>query len=89
MGLAVVDGFDQSHAVGALTFGLFVTAMTGMRLLGTHLLDRYGRVAVLRLCGALSIVGLLVFGLVPWLPARARRRRACGGWAPPWASRSA
>ncbi len=66
--LAVVDGFDQSHAVGALTFGLFVTAMTGMRLLGTHLLDRYGRIAVLRLCGALSMVGLLIFGLVPWLP---------------------
>ena len=66
--LAVVDGFDQSHAVGALTFGLFVTAMTGMRYVGTHLLDRYGRIAVLRLSGALSIVGLLVFGLVPWLP---------------------
>ena len=68
VGLAVVDGFDQSHAVGALTFGLFVTAMTGMRLLGTRLLDRYGRIAVLRLCGGLSIVGLLIFGLVPSLP---------------------
>ncbi len=68
VGLAVVDGFDQSHTVGALTFGLFVTAMTGMRLLGTGLLDRYGRIAVLRLCAGLSIVGLLIFGLVPWLP---------------------
>ncbi|GAA2719931.1 MFS transporter [Cellulomonas aerilata] len=68
VGLAVVDGFDQSHAVGALTFGVFVTAMTAMRLLGTHLLDRYGRIAVLRLCGALAMVGLLVFGLSPWLP---------------------
>jgi MFS family permease len=68
VGLAVVDGFNQSHAVGALTFGLFVTAMTGMRFLGTGLLDRYGRIAVLRLCGGLSMVGLLIFGLVPWLP---------------------
>ncbi len=66
--LAVVDGFGQTHAVGALTFGLFVTAMTGMRYLGTNLLDRYGRIAVLRLCGVLSMVGLLVFGLSPWLP---------------------
>ncbi len=66
--LAVVDGFDQSHAVGALTFGLFVTAMTGMRFVGTNLLDRYGRIAVLRLCGGLSMVGLLIFGLSPWLP---------------------
>lgn len=68
VGLAVVDGFDQPHAVGALVFGLFVTAMTTMRLLGTGLLDRYGRVPVLRLCAVLSIVGLLLFGLVPSLP---------------------
>ncbi|RYV51073.1 MFS transporter [Pengzhenrongella frigida] len=68
VGLAVVDGFDQTHAAGALTFGLFVTAMTAMRLLGTGLLDRYGRVPVLRLCAVLSIVGLLIFGLVPSLP---------------------
>lgn len=67
--LAVVDGFDQVESVGALVFGVFVTAMTGMRFLGTWLLDRLGRVAVLRLCGALSLVGLLVFGLVEplWL----------------------
>ncbi|HEY5248419.1 MAG TPA: MFS transporter [Dermatophilaceae bacterium] len=68
VGLAVVDGFDQTHAVGALIFGLFVTAMTAMRLLGTGLLDRYGRVAVLRLCAVLSVVGLLMFGLAPSLP---------------------
>ena len=68
VGLAVVDGFHQENAVGALTFGLFVTAMTGMRLLGTGLLDRYGRIAVLRLCALLSITGLLIFGLVPTLP---------------------
>jgi len=68
VGLAVVDGFDQTHAVGALVFGLFVTAMTTMRLLGTGLLDRHGRVAVLRLCAMLSILGLLLFGLAPNLP---------------------
>ena len=68
VGLAVVDGFDQSDPAGALTFGLFVTAMTAMRLLGTGLLDRYGRVPVLRLCAVLSITGLLIFGLVPSLP---------------------
>ena len=68
VGLAVVDGFDQTHAAGALIFGLFVTSMTAMRLLGTGLLDRYGRVAVLRMCAVLSIVGLLMFGLAPSLP---------------------
>ncbi|MDO8105760.1 MFS transporter [Isoptericola sp. b441] len=69
--LAVVDGFDVGNDVGALGFGLFVTAMTAMRLLGTGLLDRYGRVVVLRIVAALSLVGLLLFGLAPalWLAA--------------------
>ncbi|KQR17835.1 MFS transporter [Cellulomonas sp. Leaf334] len=61
--LAVVDGFDVQDAVGAVAFAVFVTAMTAMRWFGTTLLDRYGRVTVLRLCAALSLVGLLVFGL--------------------------
>lgn len=65
LSLAVVDGFDQPDAVGAISFAVFVSAMTAMRFLGTGLLDRFGRVAVLRLCAALALVGLLVFGLVP------------------------
>ncbi len=66
--LSVVDGFGTTHAGGALAFGLFVTAMTAMRLLGTALLDRYGRIPVLRLAAGFAVVGLLVFGLVPSLP---------------------
>jgi MFS family permease len=62
--LAVVDGFGKNPAVGALTFGLFLTAMTAMRFLGTRLLDRYGRVVVLRLCAGLALAGLLLFSLV-------------------------
>lgn len=65
--LAVVDGFETSDAMGAVAFGVFVTAMTAMRLLGTALLDRWGRVKVLRLCAAFSLVGLAVFGLGPTL----------------------
>lgn len=61
--LSVVDGFDVPHAIGAFAFAIFVSAMTAMRWFGTTLLDRYGRVTILRLCAALSIVGLLVFGL--------------------------
>lgn len=66
--LAVVDGFTQPNAVGALAFALFVSFMTVMRMAGTGLLERYGRVAVLRGCTALAIVGLLLFTLVPVLP---------------------
>lgn len=61
--LAVVDGFDVGDALGAVAFAVFVTAMTAMRWFGTTLLDRHGRVAVLRLCAGLSLVGLLIFGL--------------------------
>jgi len=64
LALAVVDGFALSDAVGALAFGVFVAAMTAMRFAGTVLLDRFGRVRVLRLCAATGLVGLVVFGVV-------------------------
>ncbi len=67
LSLAVVDGFERPEAVGAAVFGVFVASMTGVRLLGTRLIDRWGRVTVLRVSGAVSFVGLLVFGLAPRL----------------------
>ena len=87
--LAVVDGFDVQDAVGALAFAVFVTAMTAMRWFGTTLLDRYGRVAVLRLCAGLSLVGLLIFALAGplWLALVGIVR--VGRRAPRSASRSA
>ena len=63
-----MDGFGTSEAVGAVGFALFVTAMTSMRLLGTALLDRFGRVVALRITASLALVGLLVFSLAPTLP---------------------
>jgi MFS family permease len=62
--LSVVDGWHTPDWVGALGLWLFVASMTTMRFVATALLDRFGRVAILRLCAALSLVGLLVFGLV-------------------------
>lgn len=66
--LAVVDGLDQDNAVGAVGLTVFLVAMTGTRLVGTAVLDRLGRVAVLRLAGGLAFVGLALFALVPNLP---------------------
>jgi len=63
--LAVVDGFGTENAMGAVGLAVFLTAMTGMRLLGTGLLDRFGRVVVLRTSAGLALTGLLVFGLSP------------------------
>jgi MFS family permease len=67
LALAVVFGFHEPQSVGAVVFGLFLAAMTAVRLLGTRLIDRYGRVAVLRASGLVSFVGLLVFGFAPTL----------------------
>jgi fucose permease len=68
LALAVVDGFDVPNSTGALGFTVFVIAMTVMRFAGTWLLDRFGRLLVLRLCTGFAIVGLAIFGLVPNLP---------------------
>lgn len=65
LSLAVVDGFARSESVGGAVLGLFVASMTVVRLLGTRVIDRWGRVAVLRVSGVSSIVGLLTFGLAP------------------------
>ena len=64
LALAAVDGYGVANEVGALMFGLFVTAMTVGRLLGGFLLDRFGRVPVLRGSAVLAVVGLslVIFG---------------------------
>ena len=71
LSLAVVDGFHAPEASGGLLLGLFVGAMTVVRVLGTRLIDRFGRVTVLRVSGVASLAGLLAFGLVPSLPLAA------------------
>ncbi|WP_370741097.1 MFS transporter [Cellulomonas telluris] len=68
LSLAVATGLDQPEAVGALAYGSFVTAMTVVRLTGTRLVDRFGRVAVLRTSQACALAGLLLFCLAPTLP---------------------
>lgn len=65
--LATVDGHSTEKATGALVFGIFVTAMTCGRLAGVGLLDRFGRVPVLRVSAVFAAVGLLVFIFVPVL----------------------
>ncbi|MBC7375559.1 MAG: MFS transporter, partial [Frankiales bacterium] len=66
--IALVDGHGASPAVGALAFGLFVTAMTAVRLVGGPLLARHGRPAVLRASAALAAVGLLLVTTADALP---------------------
>ena len=67
--LALADGHGQSDAAGAAGYGLFVTFMTVGRFAGTLVLDRFGRVPVMRWCAAMAVLGLgiFVFAPVPWL----------------------
>lgn len=68
LALGVREGFDVPEHQGAFALTLFMTAMTAMRFAGTRLLDRFGRVAILRASAGLAIVGLAIFGLSPSLP---------------------
>lgn len=68
---ASVDGLGTSESRGALMFALFVLAMTAMRFLGGRVIDKYGRVAVLRASMAAAAAGLCLFVLAGnvWLAA--------------------
>ncbi|UVJ39588.1 MFS transporter [Arthrobacter sp. CJ23] len=58
---AAVDGLETSESTGALFFALFVLAMTVMRFLGGMVIDKFGRVAVLRASMAAAALGLALF----------------------------
>ena len=68
LGVAAIDGYGASDATGSLAYVVFVVSMTTGRWFGPHVLDRHGRVAVLRASALTSLAGLLivVFGPDLW-----------------------
>ncbi|WP_104089904.1 MFS transporter [Cryobacterium sp. N19] len=68
LALASVDGHGFSNTDGAIVFGVFVAAMTVGRVIGGPVLDRFGRVVVLRACAGIGITGLVLFILAPNTP---------------------
>lgn len=64
LALAIVDGRDQSNAIGALWFGFFTLGMLSGRIGGVYLLDRFGRVPVLQASAAMALAGLSLVILV-------------------------
>jgi MFS family permease len=69
LAIAVVDGYDQTNTTAAVIFGLFTVSMTVGRVLGGPVLDRFGRVPVLRVSALLGFLGILafIFAPVPWI----------------------
>jgi MFS family permease len=68
LSLAVIDGYHSAVVVGTLTFAVFLTAMTAGRWWGPRLIDRYGRVLVLRVCAVTALAGLLLIEFGEVLP---------------------
>ena len=59
--IAFIDGYGTSATVGTLGFAVFLAAMTAGRWFGPGLLDRYGRVPVVRSLAVVSLVGVVLF----------------------------
>jgi MFS family permease len=59
--IATVDGHHQDNTMGAVVFAVFVAAMTVGRVAGGPLLDRFGRVPILRATAVIAAAGLLIF----------------------------
>lgn len=66
--VAVIDGYRTPAAVGTLAFTVFLTAMTVGRWFGPALLDRFGRVPVVRALAVIALAGLLLFIFGPNTP---------------------
>jgi predicted MFS family arabinose efflux permease len=66
--VALIDGYHAPATVGTLGFAVFLAAMTTGRWVGPGLLDRYGRVAVIRALSILAVVGLVLFVFGPSVP---------------------
>jgi MFS family permease len=61
IGLALIDGYETPPAIGTLGLATFLAAMTAARWFGPALLDRHGRVPVVRWLAGVNLGGLLLF----------------------------
>jgi predicted MFS family arabinose efflux permease len=66
--VALIDGYHAPATVGTLGFAVFLAAMTTGRWVGPGLLDRYGRVGVIRVISVLAVLGLVLFVFGPSTP---------------------
>lgn len=60
LAISLVDGYHATETLGAIGYGGFVVAMTLSRTFGGQVIERWGRVAVLRLTAVCGVVGLLL-----------------------------
>jgi len=63
--LALVDGRGVANQTGALMLGVFFASIMLVRVAGSALLNRFGRVKILYACALLSTVGIVTVLVVP------------------------
>ncbi|WP_159500424.1 MFS transporter [Microbacterium sp. 18062] len=68
LALGIVEGHHAPQELGALGLAVFSVSMTVVRVFGGPLVDRFGRVAVLRVLSVAAVAGLLLFILAPTTP---------------------
>ncbi|MBF0817584.1 MFS transporter [Microbacterium paludicola] len=68
LALGIVEGHGGTEALGAVGLTVFSVAMTAVRAFGGPLVDRFGRVAMLRVLALSAAAGLTLFILAPNLP---------------------
>ncbi|SEB37480.1 Sugar phosphate permease [Microbacterium hydrocarbonoxydans] len=68
LALGVAEDHGGGTALGAAALATFSVAMTVVRVFGGPLVDRFGRVAVLRILAVAAASGILLFILAPTLP---------------------
>ncbi|EPD31060.1 MFS transporter [Gleimia europaea] len=64
--LAIVDGFDVSHALGTAALAFFLAVLTATRLLTPRMQRRWSPRPMLQVFLAIAVAGLLLFALSPW-----------------------
>jgi MFS family permease len=64
LAVAVIDGYEALPVFGPLALAVFLAAMTAGRWFGPALIDKYGRVIMVRSSAIVALVGLIliVFG---------------------------
>lgn len=65
LSIAVVDGFDKPESTGAVILAVFLISMTAFRLIGPHVITRFGRTRTLQGSSLSATAGLLLFGFSP------------------------
>ncbi len=68
LALGVSEEHGGGPAVGAAALAVFSIAMTVGRVFGGPLVDRFGRVATLRVLAGTAVAGILLFILAPSMP---------------------